>query len=140
MITQANSKVGTRARLLTADIRDLPDLGTFELISCLDDAVNYLLDESELDGTSMHEVVADGEAVVVARAESGQLCALANTCSHFGGPLARGEREGDIVICPWHGSRFNICTGAVAGGPAVFPQPRFEARTRDGRVEVRRAR
>jgi nitrite reductase/ring-hydroxylating ferredoxin subunit/uncharacterized membrane protein len=98
-----------------------------------------VLDESQLAGTAMHEVVADGQAVLVTRSTSGQPCAIANTCSHFGGPLAEGKREGDIVVCPWHGSRFDVCTGRVAGGPAVFPQPRFETRTRDGKVEVRRA-
>jgi nitrite reductase/ring-hydroxylating ferredoxin subunit len=98
-----------------------------------------VLDESQLAGTAMHEVVAGGQAVLVTRSTSGQPCAIANTCSHFGGPLAEGKREGDIVVCPWHGSRFDVCTGRVAGGPAVFPQPRFETRTRDGKVEVRRA-
>lgn len=98
-----------------------------------------VLDESELVGTAMHEVVADGQPVLVTRSTSGQPCAIANTCSHFGGPLAEGQREGEVVVCPWHGSRFDVCTGRVVGGPAVFPQPMFEARTQDGKVEVRRA-
>jgi nitrite reductase/ring-hydroxylating ferredoxin subunit/uncharacterized membrane protein len=98
-----------------------------------------VLDESRLDGAGMHQVDVAGEAVLVTRSTSGGLCAIANTCSHFGGPLAEGEREGDVVVCPWHGSRFDICTGEVKGGPAVFPQPRFEARARDGKIEVRRA-
>lgn len=97
-----------------------------------------VLDESQLDGTSMHQVDADGEAVLVTRSTSGTICAIANTCSHMGGPLDEGQREGDVVVCPWHGSRFDVCTGDVRGGPAVFPQPAFEARTRDGKVEIRR--
>jgi nitrite reductase/ring-hydroxylating ferredoxin subunit/uncharacterized membrane protein len=98
-----------------------------------------VLDESELHGATMQRVEAAGEAVLVTRSASGELCAIANTCSHFGGPLAEGEREGDTVVCPWHGSRFDVCSGEVEGGPAVFPQPRFEARARDGKIEVRRA-
>jgi nitrite reductase/ring-hydroxylating ferredoxin subunit/uncharacterized membrane protein len=98
-----------------------------------------VLDESQLHGASMQRVEVAGEAVLVTRSASGDLCAIANTCSHFGGPLAEGEREGDIVVCPWHGSRFDVCSGEVRGGPAVFPQPRFEARARDGKIEVRRA-
>ena len=98
-----------------------------------------VLDESQLDGGSMHRVDVAGEAVLVTRSASGDICAIANTCSHFGGPLAEGEREGDVVVCPWHGSRFNVCSGDVEGGPAVFPQPRFEARAHDGKVEIRRA-
>ena len=78
--------------------------------------------------------------VLVTRSASGELCAIAATCSHLGGPLEEGEREGDTVVCPWHGSRFDLCTGAVEGGPAVFPQPRYEARVRDGNVEIRAAK
>lgn len=98
-----------------------------------------VLDESRLGGASMHAVEVAGEAVLVTRSVSGDVCAIANTCSHFGGPLAEGEREGDVVVCPWHGSRFDVCSGEVEGGPAVFPQPRFEARARDGKIEIRRA-
>lgn len=98
-----------------------------------------VLDESELASGGLARVEADGAAVLVSRSTRGDLCAIANTCSHFGGPLNEGEREGDVVICPWHGSRFDLCSGTVLGGPAVFPQPRFEARTRDGKIEVRRA-
>jgi nitrite reductase/ring-hydroxylating ferredoxin subunit len=38
----------------------------------------------------------------------------------MGGPLAQGSREGDTVTCPWHLSRFDLRTGAVVEGPAVF--------------------
>jgi nitrite reductase/ring-hydroxylating ferredoxin subunit len=98
-------------------------------------------DVSELEGGKLVGVELEGEAVVVASSEeTGDVCAIAATCSHLGGPLADGKREGDTVICPWHGSRFDLCTGAVEGGPAVFPQPRYEARVRSGKVEIRAAR
>jgi len=98
-----------------------------------------VLEESQLQGAAMRAVDVGGEAILVTRSTSGELCAIANTCSHFGGPLAEGERDGDVVVCPWHGSRFDVCTGKVRGGPAVFPQPRFEARARDGKIEVGRS-
>jgi nitrite reductase/ring-hydroxylating ferredoxin subunit/uncharacterized membrane protein len=98
-----------------------------------------VLDEAELDPTSMQRVEVSGETVLVTRSAGGDVCAIANTCSHFGGPLDQGEREGDVVVCPWHGSRFDVCSGEVERGPAVFPQPRFEARARDGKIEIRRA-
>ena len=78
--------------------------------------------------------------VLLTRSESRAVCAISATCSHLGGPLDEGEREGDTVVCPWHGSRFDLCTGAVEGGPAVFPQPRFQTRVRDAKVEIRAAR
>jgi nitrite reductase/ring-hydroxylating ferredoxin subunit len=99
-----------------------------------------LLDESE-DGASMHRVDADGEAVLVTRSAAGEVCAIANTCSHFGGALPEGERKGNVVMCPWHGSRFNLCgSGQVKCGPQVFPRPGSEARSSGDKIEVRRAR
>jgi nitrite reductase/ring-hydroxylating ferredoxin subunit len=98
-----------------------------------------VLDESALAGSELHAVDLDGTPVLVARNQSGALCAIANTCSHLGGPLAEGSRDGDVVTCPWHGSRFDLCSGRVVEGPAVFPQPAYEARIRDGKVELRAA-
>lgn len=41
----------------------------------------------------------------------GKIYALDNACPHQGGPLGEGELEEDIIVCPWHGYRFNICSG-----------------------------
>ena len=62
-----------------------------------------------------------------------------DVCPHFGGPLEQGDREGDTIVCPWHKSRFDLCSGEAIDGPAVFPQSRYETRVRDGRIEVRAA-
>jgi nitrite reductase/ring-hydroxylating ferredoxin subunit/uncharacterized membrane protein len=98
-------------------------------------------EESDINGGKLVGVELEGEAVVVSRSEeSGEVCAIAATCSHLGGPLDKGERDGDSVVCPWHGSRFDLCTGEVQGGPAVYPQPRYEARVRAGKVEIRAAK
>ena len=48
----------------------------------------------------------------------GNLYAVENTCPHRGGPLSEGMMAGEEVICPWHGSRFNVKTGAVITPPA----------------------
>lgn len=52
--------------------------------------------------------------------------ALYDRCSHAGGPLHEGELEGGCVRCPWHGSTFEMATGAVRSGPATHPQPAYE--------------
>ncbi|HEX8006357.1 MAG TPA: Rieske (2Fe-2S) protein, partial [Trebonia sp.] len=92
---------------------------------------------SELADGRLRGVEVGGERVVVARCDDGTVCAIAATCSHLGGPLDEGGREDDTVVCPWHGSRFDLRSGAVIGGPAVFAQPRYSATERDGRVEIR---
>lgn len=69
---------------------------------------------------------------------SGRVYALANTCAHLGGPLNEGKIEDDCIVCPWHGSRFRLEDGALAGGPSVYNQPAFETRVVSGQIEVRR--
>jgi nitrite reductase/ring-hydroxylating ferredoxin subunit len=63
--------------------------------------------------------------------------ALAAVCSHAGGPLDEGCLRGDGLQCPWHGSTFALFDGSVLRGPATSPQPVYDARVRDGMVEVR---
>jgi nitrite reductase/ring-hydroxylating ferredoxin subunit len=94
-------------------------------------------DEADLEGAAMKRVEIDGEPALVTRAANGRVCAIAARCSHLGGPLDEGERDGDVVTCPWHGSQFDVCTGEVVAGPAVFPQPVYESRVSAGRIELR---
>ena len=49
MIEIARAKVGDRVPLSVADMRQLPEFGKFDLVWCLDDAVNYLLSGDELE-------------------------------------------------------------------------------------------
>jgi nitrite reductase/ring-hydroxylating ferredoxin subunit/uncharacterized membrane protein len=97
-----------------------------------------VLDEADLGPREMRRVEADGAGILLSRSEKdGRVCAIAATCNHFSGPLERGDREGDTVVCPWHKSRFDLCTGRVLNGPAVFPQSGYETRVREGKIEVR---
>jgi nitrite reductase/ring-hydroxylating ferredoxin subunit/uncharacterized membrane protein len=83
-------------------------------------------------------VLVDRVPVLLVR-EGGEILALANRCTHRGGPLHEGEIGGGQVTCPWHGSRFDLRTGSVEQGPASSPQPAYEARSRAGAIEVRQA-
>jgi nitrite reductase/ring-hydroxylating ferredoxin subunit/uncharacterized membrane protein len=99
-----------------------------------------VLDEADLSPDEMRRVEAGGVGVLLSRSrEDGRVCAIAATCNHFSGPLEQGEREGDTVVCPWHYSRFDLRTGQVIDGPAVFPQSGYETRVRDGKIEVKAA-
>ncbi|HSK10592.1 MAG TPA: DUF2231 domain-containing protein [Vicinamibacterales bacterium] len=61
----------------------------------------------------------DGKRVVLARTAQGYT-AFDDRCVHRGGSLAGGTLIGDVVQCPWHGSQFDVWTGAVRRGPATF--------------------
>jgi 3-phenylpropionate/trans-cinnamate dioxygenase ferredoxin component len=51
----------------------------------------------------------------------GGFCPTQARCTHRQGPLSEGTLDGSTVTCPWHGSQFNVCTGAVVRGPANVP-------------------
>lgn len=71
--------------------------------------------------------------------EGKAIYAIAATCSHLGGPLDEGSiRDGNVVQCPWHGSCFRMTDGSVVDGPAVYAQPTFSVRVRNGNIELRR--
>lgn len=58
---------------------------------------------------------------VVVFNSGGNFCATQAKCPHKQGPLNEGSFDGSTVTCPWHGSQFNVCSGAVLRGPAVDP-------------------
>lgn len=111
-----------------------PDLDEFKVAARADSLVE--------GGLSAGEITVDGTKVPLVLLKRGdQVFALNGTCSHMSGPLAEGKLVGESCVeCPWHGSRFDFRDGSVVRGPAVYVQPRFEARVRDGNVEVRLAR
>lgn len=58
-----------------------------------------------------------------------------NTCPHRGGPMGDGDLDGRLAICPWHGWRWDVTTGANANNPAVKIAC-FPTRVVDGDVYV----
>jgi nitrite reductase/ring-hydroxylating ferredoxin subunit len=65
-------------------------------------------------------VTAEGATVAVFNV-GGRLYGVDAKCTHMGGPLERGAVADSTVTCPWHGSQFNVTTGAVLRGPATQP-------------------
>jgi 3-phenylpropionate/trans-cinnamate dioxygenase ferredoxin subunit len=77
----------------------------------------------------------DGWLVAVFNLE-GELFALEDVCTHDGGELTGGEIEDGCIVCPRHGARFDIRTGAVLSPPAYEDILTFPVRIEQGRIEV----
>lgn len=93
-------------------------------------------DESELRDGELVRGAADGTGILLVK-RGDRIFALADRCSHRGCPLHDGTLGDGTVTCPCHGSTFRLEDGAIVSGPATAPQPSFEARRRDGKIEVR---
>jgi nitrite reductase/ring-hydroxylating ferredoxin subunit/uncharacterized membrane protein len=101
------------------------------------DDYEAVLPLERVEENKLYRVTASGVPVVLVR-RGLQLYAISATCPHAGGPLDEGTLDGDIVECPWHGSRFCMRDGRVLTGPATVHAPRYDVRVRNGQVEVRR--
>lgn len=97
------------------------------------------LDVTEVPEGQLTKAKAGAQTLVVVR-RGDRLYALHDTCAHQGCSLAGGRLVdgGARIECPCHGSRFELADGSVSRGPAVFPQPVYELRSADGRIEARR--
>lgn len=80
----------------------------------------------------------DGTALAIVGRADRSPAVLEARCTHRGGPLHEGDTDDGCIRCPWHGSRFDIATGAVRTGPASVPQPVYDTRVVDGTLEIRR--
>ena len=78
----------------------------------------------------------DGTEVAIFKIDE-QYYAIEDVCSHDGAEIASGELEGDEIICPRHGARFCVKTGAVKCAPAYEDIATFPIRIEQGRIEVR---
>lgn len=75
--------------------------------------------------------------VAVAHLEN-DLFALGDECTHEGCSLSDGEIDeaADTIVCPCHGSAFDLRDGEPVEGPAEDPVPVFAVRVVDGWIEV----
>ena len=92
-------------------------------------------DEGGVDEGEVRTFHVEGRRVAVARA-NGQLYAVQDLCSHDDGPLGDGSLEDFAVVCPRHGAKFDIRTGAVLAMPAVAPIETYPVMEKDGRIQV----
>ena len=84
----------------------------------------------------LRRVEAGGRAVCLGRLAGGWI-AFDDTCTHEECSLSEGELEGAVIVCPCHGSEFDVRTGDVLTPPALEPLPIYEAREDDGSLLVR---
>ncbi len=94
-----------------------------------------LLDE--LPPGTMRLVPADSRTIGVYNC-GGTLYAIEDRCSHDDGPLCEGEWEPELcmVVCPRHGSRFDLESGIPMSLPAFEAVPTFPVLVREGMIVV----
>jgi len=73
-----------------------------------------------------------GEQVAVFRLRDGRIRAVSAVCSHRGGPIADGQADQDVVLCPLHLHAFSLDTGCSRTG--ADPLRSYPVAERDGEL------
>ena len=89
-------------------------------------------------GPGSAKIVAVGWTSIGVYNCGGSLYALEDRCSHDDGPLCEGDWDEDTcrVICPRHGSQFDLASGRPLTLPAVEPVDTYPVVIEDGIVKV----
>ena len=84
------------------------------------------------------KIVRAGELAIGVFNVGGEYYAIEDRCSHDDGPLAEGDwdPEACVVVCPRHGSRFDLETGIPMSLPAFEKVDTFPVSVRDGMIVV----
>jgi nitrite reductase (NADH) small subunit len=72
--------------------------------------------------------------VAVFRKRDGSLRALSAVCPHKGGPMADGQIDNNVVVCPLHLNAFEFDTGCSITGAA--PLRTYRVDIDDGQIVV----
>lgn len=87
----------------------------------------------ELKTDQMKLLHINGNRIILARTDSSYV-AFHDRCTHRGGSLAGGTMICGTVQCPWHGSQFDVYTGAVKTGPATDKIDTYTVTEENGKV------
>mgnify|MGYP001610978574 CR=1 FL=1 len=89
----------------------------------------------ELPPGRMKRVQIGGRRILLANV-GGRYCAADDTCTHEEASLSTGVLRGELVKCPLHGSRFNVCSGKALEEPAEEDLRTYPLRLEGGRILI----
>ena len=73
----------------------------------------FLVDKAaNIPEDHLRSVTFGGKEILFVKNE-GKYFAINNICSHSGAKLHEGILEKNILVCPWHGAKWNIRTGKL---------------------------
>lgn len=98
----------------------------------MSDWIDVCAEDALVNGENI-VVELDGTEVAIFKIEQ-KFYAIEDVCTHDGAEIASGELDGDEIICPRHGARFCVKTGAVKCAPAYEDVETFPVRVEEGRL------
>ncbi|TAL01937.1 MAG: non-heme iron oxygenase ferredoxin subunit [Rhodospirillaceae bacterium] len=101
----------------------------------MDSIFERIIATDDIPENKSKAVQAGGQSILICHVR-GKFYALQNRCSHAETTLERARFRGDTIMCPLHGARFDLATGAVRNPPAVTPICVYPLKIIDGWIYV----
>ncbi len=96
---------------------------------------HYVCDRSELTPNTPKSFEVDQRFVVLVDLGAEVYC-IEDMCTHDGGTLADGELDGQCLVCPRHGAKFDVKNGKAMCMPATEDTPSHPVRLEGDKVFV----
>lgn len=84
---------------------------------------------------SLRKVMVGMDPVVLVNVD-GSIHAILDRCTHEDLPLSDGEMEGEVIVCTYHGARFDVTSGGARGLPAVKPVKTYPVEIREDGIYI----
>jgi nitrite reductase/ring-hydroxylating ferredoxin subunit len=86
----------------------------------------FLAKTSDVPEGKIKQIKVEGKDDIALANVSGNYYAMRGLCNHQEGPLGEGELVGNVVTCPWHGSKWDVITGKLVEFPLELdPEPTY---------------
>jgi nitrite reductase/ring-hydroxylating ferredoxin subunit len=94
-----------------------------------------LASKNDVKSNTMMRVVVKDQKVLLANV-NGNYYAIGDVCMHRGCQLSKGDLEGEKVICPCHGSTYDLKTGNFLKGPTKKGEPKYELKVENNDIMI----
>ncbi len=90
---------------------------------------------NDVKPNSMMRVTVNDQKILLANV-NGNYYAIGDVCMHRGCQLSKGKLEGEKVICPCHGSTYDLKTGNFLKGPTKKGEPKYDLKVENDDIMI----
>ena len=94
-----------------------------------------LASKNDAKPNSMMGVTINDQKILLANV-NGNYYAIGDKCTHRGCQLSKGKLQDETVVCPCHGSTFDLKTGNFVKGPTKKPKPTYELKVENNDILI----
>lgn len=94
-----------------------------------------LASTNDVKTNSMMGVTVNNQKILLANV-NGNYYAIGDVCKHMGCLVSKGKLEGETVICPCHGSTYDLKTGNFVKGPTKKPEVKYELKVENNDIMI----